>query len=278
MKKQELSELATLIREYCGIDFSSNLTSLDLKVSRRLMELNLNIDEYLFYLQKNRTEWDKLVEYITINETYFFREFNQLQEFQNLLRKTSGKTIQVWCVPCSTGEEAYSLAMLAKEMEPLTGNRVRIMASDLNKKVLDQAKSGFYSKNSFSFRRFPENSKYLNKYFIEHEDGYEVKNEIKQMITFEAFNLADFYLYSKFGQLDFIFCRNVLIYFDEDMKKSIVNQFYSTLKKDGYLFLGHAESISNIKSQFVPIYTKDTFYYTKSEEMVPETGISRLSF
>ncbi|PFP30802.1 chemotaxis protein CheR [Bacillus sp. AFS073361] len=263
--KDGLTELAFKIRDYCGIDFTGNLASLELKAARRLVKLGLKIEEYGPFLQKEPKEWDKLVENITINETYFFREFNQLEEFQNLLKKKTGQQINVWCIPCSTGDEAYSLAILAKEIELSTGNRVRIVASDLNKKVLDHAKNGFYPKNSLSFRRIPEHREYIKKYFIETELGYEVKKEIKQMISFEPFNLTDYHAYAKYSQMDFIFCRNVLFYFNEEITKQIIRSFYSILKNNGTLFLGHAESISNFNSKFLPIHTKDTFYYTKKE-------------
>ncbi|WP_312470753.1 protein-glutamate O-methyltransferase CheR [Neobacillus sp.] len=256
-------ELALKIKEFCGIDFTMNLAGLDLKVSRRLNELGLILEEYTPHLQKDPKEWDKLVEHITINETYFFREFNQLEEFQNLIKKQSGKLINVWCVPCSTGEEAYSLAILAKELEASSGNRVRIVASDINKKVLEHAKKGFYSKNSLSFRRLPDNKEYLKKYFIETDIGYEVKNEIKQMVSFEPFNLTDYSSYAKYNQIDFIFCRNVLFYFNEAIIKEVIRSFHGTLSNDGYLFLGHAESISSFESKFVSVHTKDTYYYKK---------------
>lgn len=259
----KLMELAMKIKGFCGIDFTMNLASLDLKVSRRLNEIGFNLDEYINYLQTDTNEWDKLVEYITINETYFFREFNQLEEFQNLLKKQSGKFIKVWCIPCSTGEEAYSLAILAKEVELSTGNQVRIVASDLNKKVLEHAKKGHYSKNSLSFRRIPENKEYLKKYFIETESGFEVKNEIKQMVSFEPFNLTDFPTYKKYNQIDIIFCRNVLFYFNDEIIKKVIRSFHSILNNDGYLFLGHAESISSFNSKFISVHTKEAFYYKK---------------
>lgn len=261
--KRVLPELALKIREYCGIDFTNNLASLELKVSRRLNELKFTLVEYMNHLQKDSKEWDKLIEHITINETYFFREFNQLEEFQNLIKKKTGKQINVWCIPCSTGDEAYSLAIMAKELELTTGNRVRIVASDINKKVMEHAKKGFYPKNSLSFRRISENQEYLKRYFIETELGYEVKNEIKQMVSFEPFNLTNYHTYAKYNQMDFIFCRNVLFYFNGDIIKNIIKNFYAILKNDGYLFLGHAESISSIETEFVSVHTKDTYYYKK---------------
>jgi chemotaxis protein methyltransferase CheR len=259
----ELSELALKIRGFCGIDFTSNLKSLEMKVSRRLTELGLGLKEYITILDRDQKEWEKLVEHITINETYFFREFNQLEEFQRLVKQQSWKEIKVLCIPCSTGEEAYSLAILAHELELLTGNRVRIIASDINKKVLEQAEKGFYSKNSLSFRRLPEHKDYINKYFIETETGFEVKKEIKQMVSFEYFNLTDYHKYSRFSGMDFIFCRNVLFYFNDEIIEKIIENFHSILKDDGFLFLGHAESISKFDSNFVPVHTKDSFYYTK---------------
>lgn len=163
----KLSNLALKFKEYCGIDFTTNLVSLEQKVSKRLMELGLTLEEYMIHLQMDQKEWEKLLEHITINETYFFREFNLLlDEFQNLIKKQKDKQINVWCIPCSTGEEAYSLAILAKEVQLSTGNQVRIVASDLNKKVLEQAKTGFYQKNSLSFRRFPEDKEYIKSILL----------------------------------------------------------------------------------------------------------------
>lgn len=261
----ELSVLALKVRGFCGIDFTSNLKSLEMKVTRRLTELGLGLKAYMAVLDKDLKEWDKLVEYITINETYFFREFNQLEEFQKLVKQQTRKEIKVWCIPCSTGDEAYSLAILAHELELLTGNRVKIIASDINKKVLEQAEKGFYPKNSLSFRRLPDNKDYINKYFIETETGFEVKKEIKQMVSFEYFNLTDYHKYARFYQMDFIFCRNVLFYFNDEIIEKIIRNFHLILKDDGYLFLGHAESISKFDSKFVPVHTKDSFYYTKGQ-------------
>lgn len=266
----KLMELALKIRDFCGIDFTHNLSNLDVKVSKRLSETELSLEEYIVYLQKDQKEWDKLVEQITINETYFFREFNQLEEFQNLVRKNPGKQINVWCIPCSTGEEAYSLAIMAKEVELFTGTKVRIIASDLNKKVMDLAKKGFYPKNSLAFRRLPENREYVKRYFIEKENGYEIKNEIREMVHFIPFNLTDYHSYSKFKDMDFIFCRNVLFYFNGEIIREIISSFYSILKNDGYLFLGHAESISSYQSNFVNVHTKDAFYYKKEEDKIEE--------
>jgi len=258
-------ELAVEIRNYCGIDFTKSIDNLKLKISRRLKELQLEITQYMKLLKESPKEWDKLIEVITINETYFFREINQLEEFQHQISQKTNRNINIWCIPCSTGEEAYSLAILAKEMELTTGNRVRIIASDLNKKVLDYAKKGFYPKNSLAFRRFPTDKEYLKRYFVEHEDGYEVKKEIKEMITFEPFNLTDYHAYQKHKGVDFIFCRNVLFYFNEHIVEEIMTHFYNVLKDDGSLFLGHAESISSLHTSFQPAHSKHAYYYVKGE-------------
>lgn len=90
-----------------------------------------------------------------------------------------------------------------------------------------------------------------------------MKNEIEQMISFVPFNLTDYHTYAKYNQVDFIFCRNVLFYFYEEVIKNIITRFYFILKNEGYLLLGHSESITTIKSKFVPVHTKDTFYYRK---------------
>lgn len=265
-----LKNLATMIYDRCGIDYLKNLKSLNTKISQRLKELGISTWEYCGYLRVEKDEWDKLIELITINETYFFREENLLKEFkETILPQYGGRTkdnpLRIWCAASSTGEEPYTLSMLIEESKLFGHGAVEIIASDINKKVVKKAESGCYSKKSFSFRKTP--SEMLNKYFIHKDEEYEVIPVVRNRVKFKNLNMLDPKIEEEVGRVDIIFCRNVLIYFDVDTIKNLSQSFYNLLKDKGYLFLGHAETISGMNSGFNAIYTDSTFYYRKEEEL-----------
>lgn len=266
-----LEQLERYIYNFCGIDYSKNLSSLENKISSRLNELGLSLWAYSGYVKMEEKEQDILVELITINETYFFREENLLNELQNVIfpkYKECNKEnpLRIWCAACSSGEEPYTLAMLVKETMLFKEGSVKIIASDINKKVLNKAQSGLYNKKSFSFRKMPYGM--LEKYFDELEEDYKVKDDIRIIVEFKNLNMFDNKVAELIGNVDIILCRNVLIYFDLEAIKKVVNAFESIIKPEGYLFLGHAETITNIKSLFKTIYTPSTFYYKKGEDIV----------
>jgi len=263
-----LIQLAELIYEYCGIDFFRNLSSLEAKISGRLKELGLSCWEYGGYLRVEPQEWDTLIELITVNETYFFREENLLEEFQKVILpqykdRTPSYPLRIWCAACSSGEEPYTLAILTKEAGLFEDGAIEIIASDINKKVLQKAKRGIYNKKSFSFRTMPE--EILHKYFISFEEEYKVRDSIREMVDFRCLNLLDEHIVQKIGTVDIIFCRNVLIYFDKKAIHKVVRSLYDALKTGGYLLLGHAETITGMDTGFETIYAPSAFYYRKGE-------------
>lgn len=263
-----LGLLSELIYNHCGIDYSKNLSSLEYKVSGRLKELGLNYWEYTGYLKVETREWDSLIELITVNETFFFREDNFLEEFQRVILpqnkdRTPANPLRIWCAACSSGEEPYTLAMLIKETGMFEEGSIHIIASDINKKVLSKAKKGLYNKKSFSFRKMPKGA--YEKFFIELEEDYKVKDSIQQMIDFRHMNLLDRNIVGKIEKTDVIVCRNVLIYFDNKAIQTIVNSFNDILKSRGTLFLGHSESLTHYKHEFKTIYKENIFYYRKGE-------------
>lgn len=141
---------------------------------------------------------------------------------------------------------------------------VKITASDINKKVLDMAEKGLYHKRSLSFRRIPEH--WLTQYFEDRDPYYEVITPLKNMVSFEHLNLLNQeHMINQRDQFDVIFCRNVLIYFDQATVKKVVSYFHDALKKGGYLFLGHAETISQMGVGFESVSKDGTFYYRKKE-------------
>jgi len=266
-----LEQFARYIYEFCGIDYSNNLSSLESKVANRLKELGLSLWEYSGYVKIDEKEQDVLVELITVNETYFFREENLLNELQNVIfpqfkERSKNNPLRIWCAACSSGEEPYTLAMLIKETMLFQEGSVKIIASDINKKVLNKAQKGLYNKKSFSFRKMPEGS--IGKFFEELEEDYKIKDDIRAMVEFKHLNMFDDNVEDLIGKVDIIVCRNVLIYFDIEAIKKVVSTFYSIIKPEAYLFLGHAETITSINSGFDTIYTDSIFYYKKGENAV----------
>mgnify|MGYP001205354257 CR=1 FL=1 len=263
-----LIQLAELIQEYCGIDYSKNLSSLETKISERLKELGLSCWEYGGYLRVEPNEWDTLIELITVNETYFFREENVLEEFKNVVLpqykiRTSDNPLRIWCSACSSGEEPYTLAILAEETGLFEPGAVEIIATDINKKVLEKARPGSYNKKSFSFRSIPK--EILGKYFISEEEEYKVRDSIRAMVDFRCLNLLERNIQEKIEKADIIFCRNVLIYFDKETINKVISSLYDVLNDGGYLFLGHAETITGMNTGFETVYTPSAFYYRKGE-------------
>ncbi|KAB2952968.1 protein-glutamate O-methyltransferase CheR [Heliorestis acidaminivorans] len=265
MVQEEWTKLAKRIYQYCGIDFINQEATLTAKLTSRLQELGLTIHEYLLYLNSNPAEWDKLIEHITINETYFFREEKALEAFSAILQeyqyRKDTEVLRIWSAACSSGEEPYTLAMLIKESGLFPRGSVQIVASDIDSKILEKAQRGRYGKKSLSFRKMPEVM--LRKYFFATGEDYQINDELKEMITFRKLNLLEPYLVGKMEKVDIIFCRNVLIYFDGPVIQKIIHRFADIIKPGGYLFLGHAETIHGTKSPFETIYQYSAFYYRK---------------
>jgi chemotaxis protein methyltransferase CheR len=267
MDAVQLIQLAELIYDHCGIDYRKNLTLLETKILVRLKELGLSCWEYHGYLKEENREWDVLIELITVNETFFFREENLLEEFQKVIlpqykERTVLNPLRIWCAACSSGEEPYTLGMLIEESKLFETGAVHMIASDINKKVLNKAKSGLYNKKSFSFRKMPIGA--YDKFFVEVNEDYLVKDSIKEMMDFRFMNLLDKNIAGKIEKSDIIVCRNVLIYFDHKAIQTIIDSFYDILKPGGILFLGHSESLLHYKHQFETIYTDSIFYYRKA--------------
>ncbi|MEZ0536416.1 protein-glutamate O-methyltransferase CheR [Caldicellulosiruptoraceae bacterium PP1] len=247
-------EIRRIIENECGIYLSEDKDNhVKMRLNKRMNELSIpDIYHYFNYLKQDKKEIQKLINEITVNETYFFREFDQLKVFGEIClleiaqeKNQNTRKIRIWSAGCSTGEEPYSLAIIAKE---ILGDEfeVEILASDIDQNVLNKAKMGIYDKRSV--RYLPD--EYLNKYFIKVEEGYKINNEIKKMVKFFHHNLIKYDEYSLFNNVDFIFCRNVLIYFSDENKAKVVQGFYNVLNNGGYIFLGHSESVGRLSNLF----------------------------
>lgn len=195
-----------------------------------------------------------IVEAMTTNETSFFRDTKPFQTFQDLIlpvlmeKRAAKKTLRIWCAASSSGQEPYSLAMILKEKEAqYKGWRFEISATDISDEILDQARKATFSQFEVQ-RGLP--IQYLMKYFMQVGDVWQLKDEIRHMVKFSNFNLLD--NMSRLGTFDVIFCRNVLIYFDEKNKAIILEKMSRQLENDGFLVLGGAETVLGITKVFAP--------------------------
>jgi len=272
---QEFANLRDFIYEQCGIYIADNRKYLlENRLGNRLKKLNLrDFDEYYNYLRfdaAKAAEMKKLFEVITTNETSFYRNPSQLQVFQEKVLadvlqgcRGSGRRLRIWSAGCSTGEEPYTIAMIIHEL--LQGEvanwDIRITANDLSERVLESARKGVY--NEYTLRTTPK--EIVQRYFEQDEGLFAVRPEVKRLVSFGQINLRDKAQLKRVERSQIVFCRNVIIYFDDAMKKQVISSFYDNLLPGGYLIIGHSESLHNITRAFKPIHFPGAIIYKKEE-------------
>jgi chemotaxis protein methyltransferase CheR len=239
------------------------------RIEKRAELLDMgNLNEYFMLLKfaDDSSEFYRLINDLTVNETYFFRDFPQLRNFaEDVLpvferEKGSRKKIKIWCAACSTGEEPYTLAIILQEMlEEHEKWEIQILASDINTEVLQSAKTGLYE--SRSVKDVPP--EYLEKYFTKRHDKYLININVRKFVSFKRINLMDQSAMNNINGCDFIFCRNCLIYFDDESRRNVLNSFYESLNPGGFLFLGHSESVGRISSAYKAKRIGDTLTYSR---------------
>ncbi len=190
-----------------------------------------------------------MINLVTINETYFLRERSQVDYLVGTVVPeyiAKGKrSLRIWSIPCSTGEEPYSMAILLNDARLFDKINIEIIATDINSHVVALAKEGVYRQNAF--RGVPPD---FYKNFDEKDNSFTIKPDLKRRIKFNVGNLVSPTISGIIGKVDVIFCRNVLIYFDVENKMKTVSMFNKVLNDDGYLFVGHSESLARITSDF----------------------------
>jgi chemotaxis protein methyltransferase CheR len=213
----------------------------------------------------------QVVEAMTTNETFFFRDKIPFDHFRDsimpeiLQARTGRKSIRIWCAAGSTGQEPYSLAMCLKEMSAaLTGWRVEILTTDLSQEVLEKSRAGIYSQFEVQ-RGLP--IQLLVKYFKQTGEFWQINADIRAMVQHRQLNLL--HDFSQLGAFDVIFCRNVLIYFDQDTKVNIFNRLAKAMEPDGFLVLGAAETVVGLTDVFKPFPDKRGLYRPSSARMTP---------
>lgn len=263
-----LAAIESLLNQKIGLD-STTIGSLTIKraVEHRCSACGLSdINTYFQVLQSSPQEFAELVEKIVVPETYFFRDSKSFDFLINFVRSewapsSSNSVLRLLSVPCSTGEEPYSMAIALIEAG-LPTNRFRIDAVDISKCALDKAKRGIYGKNSFRGKEFIDKS----RYFQQTQEGYEVNPSVRNTVTFRQNNILNASAFNQ-ARYDIIFCRNLLIYLVPSACTEVFNILNKLLLPQGLLFVGAAETGKVPSNYFTSIRQSFTFAYRKVENV-----------
>jgi len=269
--------LRKLLKDRSGLDLSADKQYL---IESRLLPLSrksglAGIGELVQKMKGGSADiTTQVVEAMTTNETFFFRDKVPFDHFRDsimpeiLQARTSRKTLRIWCAAGSTGQEPYSLAMCLKEMgAALSGWRVEILATDLSQEVLEKSRAGIYSQFEVQ-RGLP--IQMLVKYFKQTGELWQINADIRAMVQHRQLNLL--HDFSQLGVFDVIFCRNVLIYFDQDTKINILSRLAKTTEPDGFLVLGAAETVVGLTDVFKPYPERRGLYRPSGARAVSATG------
>lgn len=272
LSDEEFRLIRDLIYSHCGLYFDSDATYLlEKRLSKRLQLHQLSgFKDYYHFLKYNRKkdqELSDIMDILTTNETYFFREAFQLKAFteeiipalREMKMKSGDRTLRIWSAGCSSGEEPYTIAMLLLDMGGFAGWNVEIIGTDISQRVIQQARKGLYGKSSF---RVTDDS-YIRRYFTEQDGMYRVNDKVRELVTISHLNLLDANRIAFLGRMDIIYCRNVIIYFDQVARRKVIDSFFRTLRDGGYLLLGHSESLMNISTAFTLKHLKNDMVYQK---------------
>jgi chemotaxis protein methyltransferase CheR len=269
----EFDYLRRLLKERSGLVLSPDkqylVESRLMPVARRIGVDNLSTLVHNLKRQDAEPLIVDVVEAMMTNETFFFRDripFDHLRDTivpALMQARATQKRMRIWCAAASSGQEPYSLAMVLKDMSAsLAGWRIDILATDLSAEVLEKAKAGLYSQFEVQ-RGLP--IQLLIKHFTQVGDCWQLSPEIRSMVQFRPFNLLNDF--GPLGTFDVVFCRNVLIYFDQDMKVVVLDRLARQIERDGYLVLGAAETVVGLTEQFKPYPDRRGLYMPNAKPM-----------
>jgi chemotaxis protein methyltransferase CheR len=273
MSAEEFVMIRDFILERSGIYFAENKMYLvKNRLAKRMEELQIKtVRDYFYHVKYDLSmrEFNSLMDLVTTNETSFFRNEPQLLAFSeevlplliaDKVKQRGPKLLKIWSAGCSTGEEPYTLAIQILEKLPtVAGWNVEIIANDISEQVLQKARHGEYS--GITLRNVK--AELLNRYFTCSGETYKVKPEVKMMVKFSHVNLNEPRQISMISGMDVVFCRNVMIYFNDEVKKHLVRGFYNSLRPGGYFFIGHSETLHGISKAFKLVYFKNALVYQK---------------
>jgi len=272
LTSQQFRDIRDTVYRFSGLFFEEGKKYFVEKRVGRRMEL-LGVEQIERYLRRlvadpGRSEMTSLIEELTVNETYFFRNLPQLDGFSKKVlpqlierkRKQHTHSVRIWSAACSTGEEAYTLAIILREALPdIADWHVEVVGTDIDRTALRTAHRASYQERSI--REVPETL--LAKHFIDGGGTWQVVPEVTKLVRFHQANLVDKLEMRKMRGFDVIFCRNVLIYFDDSSRRLTLGGFYDALDPGGYIFLGHSESVGRITAAFRIVRLDDFLCYGK---------------
>ena len=268
--------LRDFIYEISGIFFAEDSkTILESRLQQNIKRRQFsNFGDYYYYLKYDRGKEEEitlLIDAITIHETYFFREKKQLDTFMDEVmpeladRGRKNGRIRIWSAGCATGEEPYTLAMLFLEHRDFRDINVEIYATDISRAALAVARRGIYRESSFR----SIDPYFQRTYFTKEDAEYRIMDKIKQPVVFLHLNLYERERWGLLPEMDAIFCRNVIIYFDAVSKRRAIDAFFQKLQPGGFLLLGHSESLIALSTDFVLRHFKNDLLYQKPPDMKP---------
>jgi len=254
IKQADFVRLSQFIQTNYGINLTQKKNLIEGRLGKTIIDKGFaNFTEYVDHLlrSKNPEDIELLLNKVTTNHTYFMRENSHFDYFQKTILPDIEKTCAsrspgIWCAASSTGEEPYTMSIILRDY---FGNKpqkwdTRMLASDISRKVLNVAMKGTYPEDSL--KELPEIWK--KKYFTKSHEGYTVVQEVRDNVIFKEFNLMDPIRFK--SKFDCIFCRNVMIYFDQETKDALVQRFYDYMNPGGYLLIGHSETLNKANSPF----------------------------
>lgn len=270
LSADEFRLLRDLVYEHAGLHFDDDSHFLfERRLSERVEALGLDsFHAYYKFLRFNAygsSELEEATERLTTKETYFFRQEYQLRAFRDELLPRLAKDhadrrrLTFWSAGCATGEEVYTLAILIIESALFEGWDVRVIGSDISKYSVAAARRGVYREGSFRTTGADRRS----RYFVEGRDGTYVSDAVRRLCHFGQLNLVDSSRASMVGRVDVVFCRNVLIYFDVQSRRRVIDTLYERLVPGGYLLLGHSESLLNLSTAFELVHLREDLVYRK---------------
>lgn len=248
--QRDFKTVQKLIYGHAGIRLSD--TKQDMVYSRMIRRLRAtglsSFADYLQLIERDREEWEAFVNSLTTNLTSFFREDYHFPILAEKLKQKAGQNIRIWCSAASTGEEPYSIAMTVIEALGDEAGRVEIIATDIDTSVLAKAEAGVYTED-----RIERIDQKYRKYFLKGSGAragfVRVKPEVQRLVSFRQLNLLALD-WPVDGIFDVVFCRNVLIYFDKDTQRKVLERFIPLMPRDGLLFIGHSESLLHLSELF----------------------------
>ena len=263
---QEYQAFREYLEDVCGIMLGENKHYLVTSRLQKLLPGN-GIDSFGDLVTKlrsgNRNLQRDIVNAMTTNETLWFRDKHPFEVLRNdifpMLASKPGKTIRVWSAACSSGQEPYTISMVAHEYGMANPGRlagVQISATDISSHILNEARNGVYADSSLSRGISEERRK---RYFLPQGENWQIRPEIRQRVTFSELNLKQ--SFASLGKFDVVFCRNVLIYFSSELKRDIINRIARTLNPGGFLFLGSSESITGHSTEFEMVRSHAGVHY-----------------